>query len=480
MSNGSFIDSQSTDGFRKVLFDEFNYLYIFNLRGDQRTQGELSRKEGGKIFGSGSRTPIAISILVKDNSENHEIFYHDIGDYLNREEKLGILKDISSVSKLEWENIIPDSYNDWINQRDDRYLSYLSMNKEIFYDRAIGILTNRDAWVVGFSDKSISINTEKLINTYNSERKKLNNGLEITKINRNDQHIKWSAGLESKLSRNINIDFEDNKIKIVHYRPFTKKYMYYDNNLVERPGRYTNYNSNNLIIYITGNGSKNFSKLITNNIPDGNMLSAGGQGFFLNSLEGKNELFGFEKNIISNFGLNAEDTFYYVYGVLHSLDYNLKYFNDLNKDFPRIPLLKEKNSYVRIGRKLADLHLCYEAQPNWEDVEIEISNLNPNYKVTKMKHPKKGALDTIIYNEHITIKNIPERAYEYIVNGRPAIEWIIDQYRIKTDKKSGISDDPNEFSDDPKYILNLLLSIITVSMKTLELIEELPEFEVLE
>lgn len=131
-------------------------------------------------------------------------------------------------------------------------------------------------------------------------------------------------------------------------------------------------------------------------------------------------------------------------------------------------------------KKLVTLHLNYENQPSWDGVEVEVNSSNPSYKVTKMKHPKKGVLDTIIYNEHIIIKNIPEKAYEYVVNGRPAIEWIIDQYRVKTDKKSGITDDPNEFSDDPKYILNLLLSVITVSMKTLELIEELPEFEIID
>ena len=122
----------------------------------------------------------------------------------------------------------------------------------------------------------------------------------------------------------------------------------------------------------------------------------------------------------------------------------------------------------------------YENQPSWEGVDVQISHSEPSYKVTKMKHSKKDKLDNIIYNESIKIVNIPEKAYEYVVNGRPAIEWIIDQYQIKTDKKSGITDDPNNFSEDPKYILNLLLSIITVSMKTLELIDELPEFEVIE
>ena len=152
--------------------------------------------------------------------------------------------------------------------------------------------------------------------------------------------------------------------------------------------------------------------------------------------------------------------------------------NDLKKDLPRIPLLKNKDKYFEIGRKLSDLHLNYENQPIWDGVEVEISQ--PDYRVKKMKHPKKGVLDAIIYNESITIKNIPEKAYDYVVNGRPAIEWIIDQYKVKTDKKSGITDDPNEFSDNPKYILNLLLSVITVSMRTLELIEELPEFEIQE
>lgn len=173
---------------------------------------------------------------------------------------------------------------------------------------------------------------------------------------------------------------------------------------------------------------------------------------------------------------SLDDIFYYVYAILHSRNYRSKYANDLQKSLPRIPLLKNKETYVEIGRKLSNLHLKYEEQPSFYGVEVEMSK--PDYRVKKMKHPKKGALDAIIYNESITIKNIPVKAYDYVVNGRPAIEWIIDQYQVKTDKKSGITDDPNNFSDDPKYILNLLLSVITVSMRTLELIDELPPFEV--
>ncbi|BDX42379.1 hypothetical protein K6D_24530 (plasmid) [Enterococcus faecium] len=185
----------------------------------------------------------------------------------------------------------------------------------------------------------------------------------------------------------------------------------------------------------------------------------------------------FSKNKVN---LNSEGVVSYVYGVLHSTEYREKYANDLKKALPRIPLLKDKEKYIEIGRELARLHLNYEHQSSWDGVVVATDSPNPNYRVKKMKHPKRGVLDTIIYNEDITIKNIPEKAYEYIVNGRPAIEWIIDQYKVKTDKKSGIKDDPNEFSDNPKYILNLLLSVITVSMKTLELIDQLPPFEVVE
>ena len=176
--------------------------------------------------------------------------------------------------------------------------------------------------------------------------------------------------------------------------------------------------------------------------------------------------------------MSEEDSFCYVYGVLHSPEYKEKYSSDLKKALPRIPLLKNKEKFVEIGRKLADLHLNYEHQPSWEGVTVSGED-SGNFKVKKMKHPKKGQLDTIVFNESITVSNIPDQAYEYVVNGRSAIEWIIDQYQIKTDKKSGITDDPNEFApENPRYILDLLLSVITVSMRTVELVAQLPEMEV--
>ncbi|MDT2771868.1 DEAD/DEAH box helicase [Enterococcus pseudoavium] len=488
VSNGSFIDSQSTDGFRKVLSEEFNHLYIFNLRGDQRTQGETSRKEGGKIFGSGSRTPISISILVKDDSDNHEVHYHDIGDYLTRDDKLSILRDKESILKIEWQTIVPDKNNDWINQRDENYELYNSMydkndvSKSIYLDQLTGIYSGRDFWVSGFSKINAINNSKRLVENYSKELERLNNVVDpkdrLEKVNKNKDFISWTRGLSQKFSAGKHLKIDTDKTIQYMHRPFTKKWLVFDREIMEMPSRYYSIvGKTGMNIYIQGQGmNKPFSAIMTNFIPSLQLIG-NGKGFPI--YKGEDSL-GRIDNISDSFKnktqLSSEEVVFYVYAILNSRPYLERYASDLNKAFPRIPILKYTEKYVEIGRKLTDLHLNYENQPVWEGVEVEITK--PDFRVEKMKHPKKGILNTIIYNNSITIKNIPEQAYEYVVNGRPAIEWIIDQYQVKTEKNSGITDDPNDFSDDPKYILNLLLSVITVSMRTLELIDELPEFEV--
>jgi endonuclease and methylase llaGI len=246
----------------------------------------------------------------------------------------------------------------------------------------------------------------------------------------------------------------------------------------------------NIVIVTTGRGtSRDFSVIVTNLLPD-IQLQMNGQGFMRYDNE-VDEISLFENNDNMNqtfadkLGLSLDETFAYVYGLLNSREYQEKYANDLKKDLARIPIVKNKEKYVEVGQKLMELHLNYEEVPVYEGVEIT-PFVNPNYKVTKMRFAKKrdengklvNDLSTIIFNSDITISNIPEKAYEYVVNGRPAIEWIIDQYQVKTDKKSGITDDPNDYSDDEKYIFNLLLRIINVSIQTVDLINSLPKFEV--
>lgn len=483
VSGAGFIDGNTADGMRKSFYEEFNHLYIFNLRGDQRTQGETSRKEGGKIFGSGSRTPIAISILVKDCSNNHQVHYHDVGDYLSRNDKLNILRDKGSILNSDWQTIVPDKNNDWINQRDENYTNYNSLSgeeKSLFIKSGIGYSTSRDIWTIGFSKEKVLLNSERMVSVFNEQVDKV---IDENMLETDKEKINWSRSLKKRWTKKEKININEGKMRLELYRPFTKKWTNFLPPIIEYPGLWrkafgNNHEESNIFLNI-GSGDR-YSVLISDLISDYQLI------FNTKSIPlfefDKDQLFDYSTTNVRDFWIkkfgkpiNVLD---YAYSVLHSVGYKKRYLNDLKKTMPRIPLLVNPEEYIRIGEKLRMLHVNYEDQPSWDGVKVEITE--PNYRVKKMKHPKKGVLDTIIYNESITIKNIPERAYEYVVNGRPAIEWIINQYQVKTDKKSGITDDPNEFSDDPKYILNLLLSVITVSMRTLELIDELPEFEIQE
>jgi len=486
VTNASFIDSQSTDGLRRYWHKEFNHVYIFNLRGDQRTQGEKSRKEGGKIFGSGSRTPIAITLLVKDGSNNHKIHYYDIGDYLTQKEKLQIIEETKSLQGIEWSTIIPDNNNDWINQRDQHYLDYPEMEGDYFHTRVIGVNTGRDVWVYGFDKEKVKENTFYMVENYNHEVTRLDyiddkkKKLQARKFD--GTHIKWTARLGDYLAKNKKIKIDANKLVPSMYRPFVKKWLLYDEQIIERPGQYKDImGKSNKVIYITGkSASRDFSAIVTDCIPNLDMMEKG-QGF-LHHLINKDGLFIGETSNVTEYmknvlDLSSDDVFSYVYAVLHSQEYKERYKHDLNKGFPRIPILKNKDEFVRIGQTLIELHLNYEEIEPYKGVLINAKE-NPSYKVTKMKHPKRGELDKIIFNNDISIENIPEQAYEYVVNGKPAIEWIIDQYRIKEDKKSGIIDDPNDYSDDQKYIFNLLLRIINISVQTVDLVNSVPPLEI--
>jgi predicted helicase len=174
------------------------------------------------------------------------------------------------------------------------------------------------------------------------------------------------------------------------------------------------------------------------------------------------------------------DIFYYVYGFLHSPDYKSLFQNDLKKMLPRIPLIDEPRDFWKFskaGRELAYLHINYETVPPFEGVIVDGAE-SGQFRVEKMRFPQKGQKDTILYNSKITIKNIPEKAYEYVVNGKSAIEWVMERYQVTVHKESGIKNDPNDWAEDmdnPRYILDLLLSVINVSVKTVEIVNGLPE-----
>jgi len=492
VSNAGFIDSRSADGFRASVFQEFNHIYVFNLRGDQRTtSGEASRKEGGKIFGSGSRTPIAITLLVKNSDKEHHIYYKDIGDYLSREQKLQEISKLVSIESIDWEEIIPDKNNDWINQRDESYNDFFAMDGDIFNSKMMGIITSRDSWAYSFNKNTVLDNMKKMILNYNKEVERLEGLSEaqrMKEINTEGSYIKWSHNLKQYFKKGKKLEFNPSNVKSCCYRPFVKKWVYYDPNLIERPGKFNNViNENNKMIDVTGTGiTRDFSALMIDSLPDFKVMENGRLFFENYHQEHTDQLFeqnGFDninEAFIKKLGLPKEDLIYYVYGILHSDQYRKKYINDLKKNYPKIPIVKNKQQFAMVGKKLAKLHLNYETVKPYSEVEIFYRTENPSYKVKKMKHPKRSQLDVIVFNEDIEIRNIPEEAYEYMINGRPAIEWLIDQYKIKKDSKSGIIDDPNGYSNDSRYIFNLLLSVINVSVQTVNLIKELPSLEIIE
>ena len=516
VTNGSYIDNNAMSGFRQSLINEFSSIYCFNLRGNQRTSGELSRKEGGKIFGSGSRTPIAIILLVKKKGKPADtpaiLHYHDIGDYLTREQKLTIIRESQSINGINWDILTPDSHGDWLNHRTEGYDSYLPMGdkatkgkaetKAIFQIFSNGVKTNRDAWCYNFGRETLSRNMEKTIDFYLRSFKH-------DEVIYDSTLISWSDNVLRNRLQKKEDSFSSSHIRNAIYRPFCEQRLYYDRKWNERvcqiPKLFPTEQHQNFIIQLTGTGStKNFSCILQKTIPDYEVISKG-QCFPLYWYEKKEAATGLlelgleeregdyiRHDGITDFALqqfraayndrriSKEDIFYYIYGLLHSPEYRTRFANDLKKELPRIPYARHFREFSSAGRELAQWHLHYETLEPYPVTEERSSE---NYRVSKMRFPKKDEKSTIIYNDTITLRNIPLEAYDYIVNGKSAIEWIMERYAIITDKASGITNDPNAWCEEtgnPRYILDLLKRIIRLSLETTRIISSLPPLDELD
>ncbi|WP_329078373.1 DEAD/DEAH box helicase [[Kitasatospora] papulosa] len=542
VSNGGYIDGNTADGLRKSLVEEFDAIYCYNLRGNQRTAGEQSRKEGGKIFGSGSRNTVAILILVKGKqntgvSKECEMHYRDIGDYLSREDKLRIVGG-QSLESVEWEQRQPNADGDWINQRNESFAKFQAIGekekgtapKPIFNLHSGGLKTNRDAWVYNFSERKLSENVEAMIEFFNGQVDGFSdhcriqgntspNTMDVEKfIDFNQEKISWSSALIPKVRRGQKIEFDSNHIVTSLYRPFCQQYAYFDQSVNDRPGRlpqmFPTPDCENFGFYTTGTGSDEpFSVLMTDAVPDLHAVGTKSVGphfarytYRELTVEGGFDFgeTGTDYERVDNITDAAladyrkthadptickDDVFYYTYGLLHSPEYRERFAADLKKSLPRVPKVRNFHGFTEAGRKLADLHLHYEQADPYkgiiETVTGDASATVPSelYRVAKMKIPKvKGQADrsTIVYNTRVKLTNIPEEAYRYQLGARSAIEWIIDRYQVKVDKASEIVNDPNDWSDDPRYIIDLLKRIVTVSLETMKIIDNLPELDILE
>lgn len=538
ISNGAWIDGNSHDGFRASLEKEFDKIYVYNLRGNARTSGELRKREGDGIFGMGSRTPIAITLLVRypeaRRLDQCQIFYHDIGDYLSREEKLRKITQAQSYRGLDWTLITPNEKHDWINQRDGLFDTLLPLApekrfdvkaKSVFAVCSNGLVTSRDSWVSNSSAKELTENLQRAIDFYNSEVERyqkatvsaLDKIAPVDFVDLNPQKFSWDrAQKERDIIKGIKYYLDENSIHSSIYRPFFRQKTYCNrqlNNCVyQLPKLYPTKEHNGLGICVSGaSSSKGFSVLIIDSVPFFDLLGKT-QCFPLywyDEKKGEPEvsLFGTTneerwtqrdgitdwclQEVRSRFAgaqsLTKEDIFYYVYGLLHSPHYRERFADDLRKALPRIPIVERAEEFIafsKAGRRLAQLHLHYEDYAHKaEGVEVDERDYTAAdeyayYAVEKMRFPKKDERHTIIYNGHITIHNIPAEAYDYVVNGKSAIEWVMERYAVTIHKDSGIKNDPNLWSREqgrPRYILDLLLSIIHVSVETQRIVAELPK-----
>ena len=524
VTNGGWIEGNTAAGVRKTLAEEFSAIYVFNLRGNQRTAGERSRKEGGKVFGSGSRNTVAIFLLVR--TAGHEgsatVRYRDIGDYLTSEEKLQIVGD-ASLGAIPWREIAPNRHGDWINQRDEDYLTYPILGDRkrteppsvpsVFTLYSLGVATGRDAWAYNFGSAALARNAENGISEYNRQVAAIG-GTDATPA-MDKSKFSWNENARADLRRGRRYTYSPDHIQLSLYRPFTKSNLYFDSSLNARryqlPNIFPTSKHANFGFYLTGIASHHeFSLFGTRLVPDLHTLDSG--QFFPRYRwellpDGELDL-GLDGDIVDGYrridnitdefhalmrerygqDITKDDVFFFLYGLLHSPEYRERYAGELKQMLPRIPEVSAATfrAFTSAGRELFGLHADYE-EAELYPLEVVGGERPPMggeedyYRVQKMRFPAGSkaadAPESLVMNAQLTVTGIPQAAYRYQLGSRSAIEWIIRQYQVTTDKASGIVNDPNLWGiehGNPRYILDLLQKVISVSVRTVEITEALP------
>jgi predicted helicase len=538
VTNGSFMDANNMDGLRKCLATEFSHIYVFNLKGFIRGKSkDLSKIEGGNIFDILTGVAITIMIKDKNHEGRNELNYYDIGDCLSKDEKLHIIDDFSNMASIAWQPLTPNSNGDWINKRDPVFDTFVQMGAKdnissdvIFSSYSLGVVTNRDPWTYSFSLPSLESNMRKMIDSFNGDSKRY---AVACKGKRKDQwpdieavidsdptKISWTRSLKADAKRSKNYEFSCEYIVEGTYRPFVKQWMYFNRRFNEMvyqvPKLFPTSKHKNIVISSTGVADrKGYTAFIANKVPNLHLTDTG-QCFPLYWYEkveteggeaqqpAQTAMFATEKpqdmpdehgyvrrEAITDWALQAfqehygdsnitkENLFFYVYGILHSPEYKSRFASDLKKMLPRIPYAADFWAFSNAGRQLAMLHMNYETVepfPLAEEKKRMIMEA-ADYRVQRMVFGKAGGKpdkSVIVYNAHLTLRNIPLEAYGYVVNGKSAIEWVMERYAVTKDKESGITNDANQWSDDPRYIVDLIKRVVTVSVESVKVVAGLP------
>nr|MCU0499370.1 DNA helicase [Anaerolineae bacterium] len=473
-----------------------------------RTSGERRRKEGGNVFKDRIRVGVGITLAIRSSAHTQRrCFYNRVPDYWKAEQKLDYLKARDDaegrLNALRWSLITPNPKHTWLIGNSANEFEMLiplgtkatKKSKEsevqtIFKTFSGGVKTNRDEVTYNFDREQLIDRVQKMIEVYNSEilrYQRAGKPKDVDNFVRYEQ-IKWSEGLKAHLGRGQYVDYQESGVRDALYRPFTKRYLYFDNLFTERrylfpriiPPLATDVINQVICVSAIGN-SKTFHCLIANLLVDIH-LTGDSQcfPFYTYDEDGSNRRENITDWALKQFQdhyndpmITKWDIFYYVYGVLHHPAYREKYADNLKRDLPRVPYLADFRSVSAIGSQLAQLHLNYETIAPYDLEYVWKPDRPVSYRVEKLKLSKDR--DAITVNDSLTLRGIPSAAFDYRLGNRSALEWIIDQYQVKKDDRSGILSDPNQYSDDPQYIVKLIGRVTQVSLDTMRLIGTLPE-----
>ena len=442
VTNNGWLDGNTADGIRKTFAEEFSDIWIYNLRGNSRTSGEIARKEGGNVF----PVRVGISLLIAAKNPHRgscRIHYHGVPDYQSREEKLADIDEATLVS-VPWRSITPNEAGDWINQRNAIFDTFPPLGAKgkketmcpIFQLFSAGLKTNRDAWCYNFSRASVSGNMSRMVENYNAQA--VGDG-----IDNDPTKISWSRGLLADARKGRTHEFRKNRIYLGSYRPFTKQYAYFDrplNDMVYQLERiFPTPQHENVGIYVDG-GAGVFTSLYTAGVPDLHVSGSNSNGQFFprwtyEKVSADDGLFAASSGEVDEYGyrrvdnitdeilavyrekfgpqVGKDDIFHYVYGVLHSQQYREVFAADLKRMLPRIPLAASSadfQAFVDAGRALADLHVNYETvdpYPLHESTHSLDVDEWEAYRVTKMRWEDKTTRKAIVYNGYLTLSDIP-------------------------------------------------------------------------
>jgi predicted helicase len=510
VSNNSFIDNIAFDGMRKHLAQDFNQVYVLDLKGNVRKDSMregIAIGEKHTVFGLGAMVGISITFLIKKKGDqNHQIFYYPVNWKATRSEKFKLLDQAEQIYNLSWKLITPNSKYTWLtDDLEENFDSFICLGdkqskagkfedaKTIFHQYSLGVSTNRDTWVYNFNYNQLSYNVGEMIKVYNYDLFNYQNDQDKIRnidhfVTDDPNKISWSEGLKKDLKAGKSLEFSKNNIRKSLYRPFVTSYLYFADGLNDRLSKFplifptTESEKENLVICFNSIGNtKNFHCLAVNIIPD---LHLTGDSqcfpFYIYDEEGNNRTENITDYSLQQFrdfyqdqSISKWEIFYYVYAILHHPEYRRKYAANLKRELPRIPTLTPFKEISQIGEKLGQIHVNYEEQKEYRLKMIENPDLPVDLRVEKMKlSPDKTQ---IVYNEYLTLTGIPPEVWEYKLGNKSALDWIIDQYQIKTDKRSGIINDPNRL-DDEMYIIRLIKKIVTVSVETVKLVAELNEY----